>query len=268
MAHRWPWVLSGLIIVFAVLMFWCIPDMTGRSQLGDYLAGIASTIAFIWLIAAYLQQGNELRLQREELALQRISIDLQREELKRLGKFAALEQVSHLLEQFDLSLRSNSQSPVKSANDLPMAFINTLPLWKPILEASDTQAVYDSYMAWAKIEAPCNEFLSRIVSAVELYCEATGDVVFAIGTSPVEKVYFNYDKLLNIPFVRQYVGAAHQVATNMVLMEPGIDKMHLAGYGAMDKLFPGAVKAEALAELRAKVEAREASLKEENGKNA
>lgn len=267
MARSWPWILTGLMIVLAVLVFLYIPDMARRSQLGDYLAGTASTIAFIWLIAAYLQQGNELRLQREELAMQRASLDLQREELKRLGKFAALEQIAHMIDQFDLSLRNNPESPVKSANDLPTAFMNALPpLCKVILESNDTQTIFDSYVAWMKIEVPCKEFLSRVVSAVEIYSEATGENVLVMGASPVERIRFNYQKLLDIPFVRHYIGAAYSVATNMFLTEPGLDKIHLAGYGAMDKLSPGVVKAEALAELRAKVEMREASLKKTEGK--
>jgi len=261
MKRSWPWILTGLMIAAAVLVFLLIPDMATRSQLGGYLAGTASTIAFIWLIAAYLQQGNELRLQREELAMQRISLDLQRNEIKRLGKFAALEQVAHLLDQFELSLRNNPESPVKSVNDLPMAFMNALPLYKTITESSNSQTIRDSFVAWMRIEGPCSEFLSRIVSAVELYSEATGENVFVMGASPDERIYFNYQKLLNIPFVRHYIGAAYSVATNMFLTEPGRDKIHLAGYGAMNELSPGLVKAEAIAELKAKVEAREASLK-------
>jgi len=93
-------------VVVAVAVFLLSPDMATRSQLGDYLSGFASAIAFIWLIAAYLQQGRELRLQRQEIAFQRQSLDLQREEFKKMGKYAGLEQIAHLLERFDESLKT------------------------------------------------------------------------------------------------------------------------------------------------------------------
>jgi hypothetical protein len=268
MGHNWPWILTGIMVIMSVILFILIPDMTSRSQLGDYLSGFASTIAFIWLIAAYLQQRKELRLQREELAMQRTSLDLQREELKRLGKYAALEQVAHLLDQFDAAIRNNPENPVKTANDLPTAFMKGMVYWKVILESKDPQAVLDAYTPWMRIEGLCSEFLSRVVSAVELYCEATGENLLGIGTSPVERVYIGFEKLREIPFVRHYIGAAYSVASDMFLTEPGLDRLHLSGYEAIEKLTPGIVKAEALAELRAKVEAREASLKKTGNKNA
>ena len=36
------------------------------SEHGDYLAGIAAPVAFLWLVLGYRQQGKELRLQRRE----------------------------------------------------------------------------------------------------------------------------------------------------------------------------------------------------------
>ncbi len=41
------------------------------NQIGDFLAGTVAPLAFLWLILGYLQQSDELRLQRKELALQR-----------------------------------------------------------------------------------------------------------------------------------------------------------------------------------------------------
>jgi hypothetical protein len=42
--------------------------------LGDYLAGVSAPMAFFWLYLAYTQQSNELRLQREQLTLQKDEI--------------------------------------------------------------------------------------------------------------------------------------------------------------------------------------------------
>jgi hypothetical protein len=49
------------------------------------------------------------------------------------------------------------------------------------------------------------------------------------------------------------------LAIDMIVTEPGIDRVRLLGYEATDKLMPGVVKAEGLVELRAKVAAHDAA---------
>lgn len=54
---QWPWVLSGLVILAAIATPVIAPRIETLSHLGDFLAGFAAALAFIWLIAAYrLQQ--------------------------------------------------------------------------------------------------------------------------------------------------------------------------------------------------------------------
>jgi hypothetical protein len=67
-------VLSAAVVVGAALNV----DKTGTSPIsislenfGQWLSGVAGALAFIWLIVSYFQQGEELELQREELALTR-----------------------------------------------------------------------------------------------------------------------------------------------------------------------------------------------------
>lgn len=95
---HWALSLTVLVLVAAAVVYVAVPDMNTLSQLGGYLSGFASAIAFIWLIAVYIQQGSELQLQRQELSLQRNALDLQREELKKMGKYASMEQVEHIIE--------------------------------------------------------------------------------------------------------------------------------------------------------------------------
>lgn len=253
----WPWALTAAVLLSAVVVYALSPDMNTRSQLGDYLSGFAGAIAFIWLVAAYLQQGHELRLQRQELSLQRQSLNLQRDEVRKLGKYAALEQVARLLEQFDLSLRNDPKSLANSANDLPTVFMGGISLWKTLLESKDPYAVFDAYTRWMTIYGPCDEFVSRVASAVDLYGEASGHPPVYATAPPAERIYFGFDQLKDIPHVRHYIGAAHAVASNLILMAPGLDRVQLAGLEATEALMPGVVKAEAIEELRAKVKARE-----------
>lgn len=264
----WAWILTTVVIVAAIGVFVLTPDMNTRSQLGDYLSGFAAAIAFIWLVAAYIQQGTELRLQREELALQRQSLDLQREELKRMGKYAAMGQMANLLDQFDRSLRESPGSPVKAANELPMAFMNGMRLWKTIMESPDHTAVFNAYTEWMKIEGPCREFLARVVTAVEIYCDASGNNVLPPADSPGMRIYLGYKALMDIPYVRHYIGAAYSLAASVVVAEPGLDRIQLAGLSATDKLMPGVINEGALSAVRQRVAAHDRELDARKQKGA
>ena len=50
---------------------WELLGLGNLNELGDFLAGFFTPLAFAWLVYGYLLQSRELRLQREELALTR-----------------------------------------------------------------------------------------------------------------------------------------------------------------------------------------------------
>lgn len=74
------WFLTVVIIIFAVVIPVFYKDLSIIANLGSYFSGVTSALAFIWLIAGFLQQSKELKLQREELTLQRRSLELQKDE--------------------------------------------------------------------------------------------------------------------------------------------------------------------------------------------
>ncbi len=82
-------VIGGLSIVYiAVILFLrgndaCELLRAGNlNELGDFLAGFFTPLAFGWLVYGYLLQSKELRLQREELALTRDQLGKQTELLQ------------------------------------------------------------------------------------------------------------------------------------------------------------------------------------------
>ena len=77
----------GWLTFFCVLSFWSgIPD--APNEWGDWAAGAFAPVAFGWLVLGYFQQGEELRIQANEL---RASVQQQ----TALSQ-AARQQVSHL----------------------------------------------------------------------------------------------------------------------------------------------------------------------------
>ncbi|MDR2330320.1 MAG: hypothetical protein LBE58_12015 [Comamonas sp.] len=60
-----------LLTISAVSFFLYTPQPPIRiNELGDFLAGVFAPLAFLWLVIGYFQQGEELRLNTENLALQ------------------------------------------------------------------------------------------------------------------------------------------------------------------------------------------------------
>ena len=78
MRHAGICVMGSLSVLYiaAILFFrgndaWELLRAGYLNELGDFLAGIFTPLAFGWLVYGYLLQSKELRLQREELALTR-----------------------------------------------------------------------------------------------------------------------------------------------------------------------------------------------------
>ena len=71
-------VMVGLSILYIISIFflrggdiWDLLLAGDLNELGDFLAGFFTPLAFGWLVYGYLLQSKELRLQREELSLTR-----------------------------------------------------------------------------------------------------------------------------------------------------------------------------------------------------
>lgn len=57
------------------------------NQIGDFLAGFFAPLAFLWIVVAYLQQGDELRQNTEALRLQEEELAAHVEEARRQSEF-------------------------------------------------------------------------------------------------------------------------------------------------------------------------------------
>ena len=77
---------TGFYIVAILILrgndAWDLLRAGNLNELGDFLAGVFTPLAFGWLVYGYLLQSKELRLQREELALTRNQLGKQTELLQ------------------------------------------------------------------------------------------------------------------------------------------------------------------------------------------
>ncbi len=78
------WVISAIWLLYSELSkesFY--PVNISLNELGDYLAGAFSPLAFIWLVYGYFMQNHELAMNRKELLFNREAIKEQAVELRK-----------------------------------------------------------------------------------------------------------------------------------------------------------------------------------------
>jgi hypothetical protein len=78
--------LSAIYTVIAVGFLWLNLNSKAALELnevGDYLAGAFSPLAFLWLVVGYFMQSKELNFTREELKLTRLAYEANLDEVKK-----------------------------------------------------------------------------------------------------------------------------------------------------------------------------------------
>jgi hypothetical protein len=71
--HRIGLVLTGIYIAGLVLYLYLQgqnPAELKLNELGDFLGGVSSPLAFLWLVLGFFQQSREIRLSGKALELQ------------------------------------------------------------------------------------------------------------------------------------------------------------------------------------------------------
>lgn len=125
-----PLVLVGFLTSFSFFLFvlylgsmeYCRPDDPSRcstkmeafvngspNEIGDTLAGLASALAFLWIIITVMLQGRELAAQREELELTRGEYEKNR--------IATQEMAETASRQFDVMRKSQEEEHSERRNE-------------------------------------------------------------------------------------------------------------------------------------------------------
>lgn len=82
---KWGLIISFFyLLLLAVLIYFLnLSLMSSWNELGDFLAGSFSPLAFLWLVLGYLQQQEELQQNTEALRLQAAELKTQWINIKR-----------------------------------------------------------------------------------------------------------------------------------------------------------------------------------------
>ena len=103
MKHIGIWVTIGVSVLYITIIFflrgsdaWRLLTTGELNELGDFLAGFFTPLAFGWLIHGYLLQSSELSLQRKELELTREQLGTQTELLQEQVTADYQDSIPHL----------------------------------------------------------------------------------------------------------------------------------------------------------------------------
>ncbi|QOY51706.1 hypothetical protein [Candidatus Sulfurimonas baltica] len=203
------------------------------AQVGDWLAGFAGTLAFLWLIASFQQQKNQLSIQSEELKLQREAIQLQAKELKNIGKFSALEQVSRIVDSAIKDIEASTTS-IKNYTELINLFTRRdfFENLETFFDSLDKKLIIDKYQEWVIQEAEVRKFVARISTALKIYLEQSSEETIDYDLDDVQFLHNNLYHIKYIPYLNETYVVMQNLVMLLITMKSILKKIQLAGWCA------------------------------------
>lgn len=230
----WLSLVTLIILLFAIFVFAISKTMNDAANVGDYLAGFAGSLAFLWLIASFKQQQKALTIQSEELTLQRKAIELQGKELKNLGKFSALEQVRTIVQGAVHQIKTSVTS-TQDHNDFLTKLIDD-KLYKNfdfVFESTNIAEIAAIYREWLPIETEMRDFFNKIVTASKIYLEQVSEENVDFSEESFEFIQKNMQQIIKIPYITEVAGTLQTTIPIFLQLRPFLVRMQLAGMAAM-----------------------------------
>lgn len=97
------------------------------NALGDFIAGFAAPLAFLWLFVATMVQSQELALQREELRLTREEMEFARAVAKETAGTLAQQTDLAIQRSIDDEIRYRVEAVLRAAQSMHGKYHHTLP---------------------------------------------------------------------------------------------------------------------------------------------
>ncbi len=259
--RTWPWVLTAVVLIAGAVLTFLLEGWPSAASVGDFVAGFASALAFIWLIAGYHQQGDELALQREELRATRESLDLQKQELHRMTSHASLGQINAMLLDFGGRLTAQGIPGLNTYEDIVHKLMDRFDNLGRASRAHDMETSINEYTSWRHVEGIARRFLMTIKMGAEMYARDVEGVAMVAEPEPEKFVLANDSVLRAMPHISECMHAGHVLAYVLDQIAPWRKRAYERYIGAVAKLAPGATPD---TELQAAMAARIRTFAKEN----
>ena len=219
-SRRWPWFLTGVVLAAAVLAGIVCEGWPSAEAVGSFVAGFAGAVAFIWLVAGYFQQKDELALQREELRAQRESLDLQKVELHRMAVHGALGQMAIMLSDFDHRLPGLAIAGLSGYEDIGRELAERLDALERAIRLDRAELIIEGYASWVQVESIALRFLASIQMGAELYQRHAEGFGLDPEPDPVLFLLKNDGSLRTVPHISDRMHAGRELASALQRLRP------------------------------------------------
>jgi len=220
-------ILTVLILAVAFIVY-ISKDIEKAAQIGDFLAGFAGALAFLWLIESFRQQQYEIKMQKEEIKMQRKALELQAEELKNANKIATYNHIQQLSTESIFELY-NANIGIKTHSELFNIFFKDLSKYKIIFsESEDKEEIVKAWMEWWNIEQSVNIFVSKIAFALKLYIEYKTNVQ-TTSKMNIDYIEAHLEEMKEIPYLEQFYGTFKNLIIPMKVSIPYLNLFRLSG---------------------------------------
>ncbi|WP_293627842.1 hypothetical protein [Salinisphaera sp.] len=263
--------IGGVILVVflyaatIVVLAWPLKELSiaNFAVFGDsfgFLSSLFSGLAFVGLIITIVMQKDELAMQRDELKLQRRALESQVQELERMSRYSALDQVRSMLRDA-LSRLSESGGEVTR----PEHFFSAMmpgPEWKTMIESIHPQEVMEAYQTHSKKTSPAKTFVGSFSGIAKFYLRSVGNDEVDYGLEPNEFIFINQSWLKDVPYISEHLLPTAQFAESQLNYEPARKMFVLAFLVASQKMAGSTdvVKEGSVEELVAYLTSRDSAL--------
>ena len=246
--------LTFAVLVVAVVLWRRTPQHQELALLADYAASVVATMALLWLVGGYFIQAHELRLQRDELGLQRKAIELQSTEMREVSRQAALAQVHSIVAGFNSLVGQMRVNQVDSIHDIARALLPAMTTFRAIRRGATSQSRYAAFLQWGAVEGLCLHLFATIAACIKLYAPYMPLLVIDDNLRDEELVVRNSLALQRFPHVQVVAGPTLTVAQIFMQHRAEILRVRLAGCEASNDQVRGAIDGAQLETLRAEVD--------------
>ncbi|MCT9166405.1 hypothetical protein B9X71_13200 [Acinetobacter baumannii] len=172
------WVLTFLWIIIIVYLLIEKPLPSSLNEMGDFIAGISSPLAFLWVVVSYYQSQQALVLQAEELSQNTKVLAAQVEEMKRTTEI----QEDQLMEMKQQYAELGIQERIKRQPFFDIKFVRLIE------EISNNQ-----YFINIRFDIECMSGFARTLSLSFDGIDSESDHINYIKEGEIKKIMIRMD---------------------------------------------------------------------------
>jgi hypothetical protein len=252
------WLIGGSVIFAGIsAAAWArIGSPDTATAVGTYAGAVISGLAFLWLVAGFWVQAEELKLQRDELALQRRAVEQQGRDTRELARLGALEQVASMFSGFNASIPGRGINQCDTIHDVPRQLVPRMALFRTILTAPDASARYHAYLDWSTMEGLAVQLMGCAATAIRLLAPYTPELTETGDLTNEDLIIRNEGPLQRLPHVQSYALSIIMTARLFSTSGDLVLAVRVAGLEASQAVLGDVIRNEELDRLRAELAAR------------